>query len=138
MNEEQKIPNNTEIDEALALKQFEAESQAGQTQKSTEALKAFSVPEREVEGIKFETPSYGAMKYHKEKDTPKMVKAVMRLFGGTIKDQKQAEYVLLGFVVVAIILAIFFFSHSNIKPVSSAISPQQITTKQQFLPSNIK
>lgn len=99
MNEETNIPNNSEIDKAL--KEFEAKSQTEQIQKAPE------IPKNKVEGIQFEIPSYGALKYYNETDTPKMVKLVMKWSG--FKEQKQAEYVLLGFVVVAIGISLFLF-----------------------------
>lgn len=62
----------------------------------------------EVEGVKFEIPSYdGAVKYYNETATPKMIKLVMKLSGGAIKSEKQAEYVLLGFVIVAMGISLF-------------------------------
>lgn len=39
--------------------------------------------------------------------TPKMVEWIIRYSGGAIKDEKQANYVLIGFVVVAIVISIF-------------------------------
>lgn len=102
MNEETNIPNNIEIDKAL--KKFETKNPE-QTQKVPEGISA--VPKKEVEGIQFEIPSYGAVKYYNETDTPKIVKLVMKYSGGVIKEQKQAEYILLGFVFVAIGISLF-------------------------------
>lgn len=79
MNEEINIPNNTEIDKAL--KEFEAKQSAEQMQKAPETLKT--------------------------SDIPKMVQLVIKASGGTIQEQKQAEYVLLGFVIVAIAISLF-------------------------------
>ncbi len=42
-------------------------------------------------------------------DVPKMVKFIFKLSGGAIKEQEQAEYVLLGFVVVALVASFFLF-----------------------------
>ena len=39
--------------------------------------------------------------------TPKMVEWVIEYSGGYVKDEKQANYVLIGFVVVAIIFSLF-------------------------------
>ena len=98
MNEETNISNNSEIDKAL--KEFEAKN-------PEQAQKVSEIPKNKVEGIQFEIPSYGAVKYYQETDTPKMVKLVIKLSGGAIKEQKQAEYILLGFVVVTIIVSGF-------------------------------
>ena len=77
MNKEIKIPNNLEID--TALKDFETKYQAEQALKTPEVQQA--------------------------SDVPKMVQLVMKWFG--FKEQKQAEYVLLGFVVMAIGISLF-------------------------------
>lgn len=61
----------------------------------------------EVEGVKFETDSYKAVKFYDETNTPKIVQWVMKISGGAIKEQKQAEYVLFGFVIVALIVSLF-------------------------------
>ena len=75
-----KIPNNNEIDQAL--KEFEEKSDKQQTLE-TEISKASNLP--------------------------KMVQLVIKLSGGTIKEQKQAEYVLLSIVIVNIIITIVVF-----------------------------
>ncbi len=90
MNEEVNIPNNLEIDKAL--KEFEAKSSA--------------IPQPQVGQVPI---AYD--------ETPKMVRLVMKFSGGAIKEQRQAEYVLLGFVVLMIILSFFlFFGGNDIKP----------------------
>ena len=113
MKEETNISNNSEIDKAL--KEFEAKSETEQT---PEDSKSSEVPKHKVEGIQFEVPSYGAVKYYNETTTPKMVKLVMKYSGGAIKEQKQAEYVLLAFVIVALIISgflVFGGSAVNVK-----------------------
>ncbi len=82
MPPETKIPDNSEINQAL--KEFETKSKA-------------------------EAASYKAVKFYNETSTPKMVQLVMKLSGGAIKEQKQAEYVLLGFAILAIIISLFLF-----------------------------
>ena len=42
-----------------------------------------------------------------EDKVPKMVKLVMKLSGGAVKEQRQAEYVLLGFTILTIIISFF-------------------------------
>lgn len=56
------------------------------------------VPARE------ETPSYFI-----PSGTPKMVRWIIEYSGGLVKDIRQANYVLLGFSILAIIIAIFLF-----------------------------
>ncbi|MSU45517.1 MAG: hypothetical protein EXS47_02740 [Candidatus Zambryskibacteria bacterium] len=41
--------------------------------------------------------------------TPKIVQLVIKYSGGYVKDEKQASYVLIGFVAVAIVVSIFLF-----------------------------
>ena len=112
MFSETKIPNNQDID--LALKEFEAKSSPQQTGKVSEgtgtpetfdtsdidqALKEFEIKSRtEQKGETAETTV--------DSDTPKMVRLVIKYSGGAIKDQKQAEYVLLGVVILNIIIII--------------------------------
>lgn len=41
-------------------------------------------------------------------ETPKVIQWTIKHSGGLVKDTKQASYVLIGFVVVAIIISLFF------------------------------
>ncbi len=41
--------------------------------------------------------------------TPKIVQWVIKYSGGYVKDEQQANYVLIGFVAVAIIFSLFLF-----------------------------
>lgn len=109
-----KIPNNTEIDKAL--KKFEMESNAEEKQKVPEVSKISEAPENEVEGVRFETDSYKAVKFYNETNTPKIVKLVVKYSGGLIKKDEQANYVLFGFVIIAIIVSLFLFFGSPIRP----------------------
>lgn len=43
-----------------------------------------------------------------QRSTPKIVQWVIKYSGGLVKDEKQANYVLLGFVVVAVVISLFF------------------------------
>ena len=107
MPPETKIPNNSEIDQAL--KEFEAKSSGAEKMpKTSEASTASNFPNKEVEGVKFETDSYKAMKFYNETTAPKMVQLVMKWSGGAIK-QRQAEYVLLGLAVAMFALSFYFF-----------------------------
>ncbi len=77
MNENINLEGNTEIDQAL--KEFELKSQTEQVQKAPEVSKVSEIP--------------------------KMVQLVMKWSG--LKEQKQAEYVLFGFVIVMIGISLF-------------------------------
>ncbi len=49
--------------------------------------------------------------------TPKIIGWTMKISGGLIKNKNQAQYALLGFVVVAIIVSLFlFFGGGGAKP----------------------
>ena len=101
MDENLNLAGNTEIEKAL--KEFEVKNPE-QAQKAPEVS---AVPQKEAGSITFDTDSYKAVKFYSETDTPKVVKLVMKWSGGAIKEQRQAEYVLLGFVIVAIGISLF-------------------------------
>lgn len=45
-------------------------------------------------------------------ETPKIIQWVMKYSGGLVKDQKQANYVLIGFAGMVIVLSLFLISSS--------------------------
>jgi len=105
MDENIDLSKNTEINEAL--KEFEEKSGAEQIQKVPEAPKDF--------------------------EPPKIVQWVMKLFGGAIKDERQAEYVLLGFVIVAIGISLYlFFGSGNKQPKI----PAEVLEQMKLMPIN--
>lgn len=58
----------------------------------------------------------------------KLVESVISHSGGMIKDQKQAEYALLGFVVIIILITIFIFVSGNSRNTIPAESlPEQLS-----------
>src|SRR3989344_1970494 len=79
------LSKNIEIEKAL--KEFEEKSQTEQIQKNPEVLK--------------------------NSETPRMIELVMKYSGGSVKNEKQAQYVLLGFVVIAIIVSLEYFTSSK-------------------------
>jgi len=56
-------------------------------------------------GVKFEGEQRYARSYYPK--TPKVIQWVMKYSGGLVKDEKQAIYVLIGFVAVAIVVSLF-------------------------------
>lgn len=53
-----------------------------------------------------------------------LVALVMRLSGGKIRDAKQANYILFGFIAITIIIALFlFFRNGDIRPIDSVTTP---------------
>lgn len=85
MAEDIKMPDNLEIDQAL--KEFEIKSQAQQTEKVAEISKASKLP--------------------------KMVQLVIKYSGGSIKDLRQAEWVLFGFAILVIVVSFFIYNLGN-------------------------
>ena len=125
MSEETNIPINPEIDKAL--KEFE-EKDTEQKQEKLKVLKTSSIPPKEELGIKFETDNWKKNVPSLVDDTPKMVQLVMKLSGGAIKDQRQAEYVLLGIVGVFLLISFYLFfsggpSEEIINPSMPAAGP---------------
>jgi hypothetical protein len=102
MDENLNFNKNSDIDQAL--KEFEIKSSIEQVQK---------VPLNE-----------------KISEVPKIVQLTMKWFG--VKEQRQAEYVLLGFVIVAIAVSLFLFFGGG-KDDSVNIQ-KKFQDKIQFLP----
>ena len=66
-------------------------------------------PKIVFEGEEFRRPSQSF-----QTPTPKIVEWVIKYSGGAIKDEKQANYVLIGFVALVIIISLFLiFSNSG-------------------------
>ena len=61
--------------------------------------------------------------------TPKITEWVMKHSGGTIKNEKQANYVLIGFVVVAIVISLFLFLGEKISnnPEDTKVLPVELS-----------
>jgi len=59
---------------------------------------------------------------------PAIVRWTIKYSGGYVRDEKQAEYVLLGLVAFAVVLAILFFqsSRSNTQEESRAVIEKSI------------
>lgn len=63
-------------------------------------------PKIVFEGEQFQRRSFQAT-------TPKIIELVIKYSGGYIKDEKQASYILIGFVVVAIVISLFLIFGEN-------------------------
>lgn len=120
MNEALNTPNNSEIEKAL--KEFEVKSMTEQGDKESNPSTNI---QKEVAGIKFETESYAGFKYVKQTNTPKIIKLVMKSSGGIIKEEKYAEYLLLGLVLIATVVSLFLFFGDGI--IGSQPKPNQET-----------
>jgi hypothetical protein len=99
------LSKNTELSEAL--KEFEVKSSIEQMQK--------------------------APLVSKDSEIPKMAQWVIKLSGGAIKEQKQAEYVLLGFVFVAIAISLFLIFGAVYKQTGKTIDAE---TGKEVIPIN--
>ena len=104
MDENLNLQGNLEIEKAL--KELEEKSKVEQTQKVVETSKT--------------------------SDVPKMVQLVMKWSGA--KEQKQAEYVLLGFIVVAIGISLFLVFGGS----SSSSSNNKLPIYQEYLTPELR
>jgi hypothetical protein len=59
-------------------------------------------------GVEFQSEKWESPQVNSS-ETPKMIQWVIDYSGGLIKDEKQASYVLIGFVVIVIIIILFLF-----------------------------
>ena len=77
--------------------------------------------------IKFEGEEFQRPSQTFQTPTPKIVQWVIKYSGGYVKDEKQATYVLIGFVALAIIVVfIFLFSGGGNKAKFEAPPGQKI------------
>ena len=80
-------------------------------------------------GVKFN--EYRAPRSHYP-GTPKIIQWVIKYSGGLVKDEKQASYILIGFVVLAIIVSLFLFFGRGSD--TSRTLQENFKNKPQFLP----
>ncbi len=74
-------------------------------------------------GVQFQDTGWRAMKYYREPIAPKIIQWTTKYSGGLIKNEKQAQYALLGFVVLVIIISLFLFFGMSTSPGSDQVSP---------------
>ena len=70
------------------------------------------------EGEQFQRPARSF-----ETPTPKIVQWVIKYSGGLIKDENQANYFLIGFVAVAIVVSLFLFFGGSKSKIPSSPPP---------------
>jgi len=63
----------------------------------------------EPEKIVFGNEEFQRTRQSFQTPTPNILQWVIKYSGGVVKDEKQASYVLIGFVVVAIVVSLFLF-----------------------------
>ncbi|MBU1956689.1 hypothetical protein KKF09_03475 [Patescibacteria group bacterium] len=76
-------------------------------------------------GVGFQEGNWRALKYYRGPQTPKIVQWVIKYSGGLIKDEKQALYVVFGFIALMIIITL-----------SLVFSENGIRTRKTFTPSD--
>ena len=126
MSPQTDTPNNAEINQAL--NEFEAKAGGEHPIQKIITPQTNQLSTKQEEGVSFDTDKevekYTAIKFYKETAEPKMVKAVMKYSKGVVKDQRQAEWILLGFVVVAIGTSLYlFFGTANSNSLQSRNTP---------------
>lgn len=117
------LPNPQDVE--TAPKEYEAkktdvvktEGNSSRNQEIAEALKEFetkSNSEQRVLQAKIHTPS---------DETPKMVQILIKSSGGAVKNRKQAEWILLGFVIMVLGIStyLFFGGNKSIKEPSGSL-----------------
>ncbi|TFG35938.1 MAG: hypothetical protein E4H47_00145 [Parcubacteria group bacterium] len=68
-------------------------------------------------------------------EAPKIIKWVMKYFGGLIKNEKQASYFILGFVVITFIITILLtFGESDRKSPEETFSPSAEAPAEEVIP----
>ena len=89
-----------------------------QNDKTNESINLSSALKDSGTGVKLD--EYRASRSYSP-GTPKMIQWVIKYSGGLIKDEKQAYYVLIGFVAVAIVIVslVIFGGGSKIPPPSA-------------------
>jgi|SRR6185369_742295 len=86
MNNDEEIKIEGGIDINQALKEFEAKSSAETAQAAPKVSNGAEIS-----------------------DLPTMVRWVIKLSGGAVKEQRTAEYILLGFAIAVVCIALFIF-----------------------------
>lgn len=73
--------------------------------------------------VEFKDSGWRAMKYYREPTVPKIIQWTMKYSGGMIKNEKQAGYVVFGFVAIAITISLFLFFNGLSLNKEKIISP---------------
>jgi len=122
--------NNAEIDQAL--KEFEATNGTAKVEESSHHIQAIITPRvskprdiNDTDSVKFEVPNYKIAGSNNQNDnTSKMARFVIKYSGGAIKDQRQAEWILFGFVLVAVGISIYLLFGTGSR--ANSVTPTMI------------
>lgn len=74
--------------------------------------------------VKF-NEEYEAMPLYRS-GTPKIIQWIIKYSGGLIKDEKQANHILIGFIIVAVIISLFIFFNNGEVPKIHSITTSNV------------
>ena len=83
-------------------------------------------------GVKFEGEQRYARSYYP--GTPKVIQWVIKYSGGLVKDEKQASYVLIGFVAVAIVIVLFLIFGGGDVETQKTFTPPAEAPAEEVIP----
>ena len=113
MDENLNLSGNAEIQKAL--KELESEQGGVETPQVSETVDVLRSQRMQIP---------------QDSDTPKMIGLVMKYSGGLIKEEKQAEYVLIGLVILMFALTFYFLFSGGDKTKPLPVDLQQIDQRQ--------
>ena len=87
---------------------------------------------RENSKMKFSDDEWRSRARSDESQTPKIVQWVMKYSGGLIRNEKQAVYILIGFVIIAFVFTFIFVSKTKTQPLTQAQINQIIKNQQNM------
>ncbi|MCK5059857.1 MAG: hypothetical protein KAR00_01770 [Candidatus Pacebacteria bacterium] len=84
--------------------------------------------------VVFESEEFQPSRRTFQTKTPKMVRWVINHSGGRVKDEKQANCVLLGVVVVVVATSLFLVCGGNTRQIERNINPE---TGKEIIPGQV-
>ena len=78
-------------------------------------------------GVKYtDDNGWRAVRYYRDPQSPKVVQWVLQYSGGLVRDEKQAQYILLGFVAVVIATSLMLV-FGGVTGTQSKFTPENFT-----------
>ena len=77
-------------------------------------------------GVKLDASGWRAVRYYRDPQSPKVVQWVLQYSGGLVRDEKQAQYILLGFVAVVIATSLMLV-FGGVTGTQSKFTPENFT-----------
>lgn len=90
-----------------------------QNNQNNEATDLGSTSRNTESDVEFQDSGWSAIKYHHEQSASKIIQLTMKYSGGLIKNKTQANYVILGFVVLVFIISLFSLLGGTNKEIKS-------------------